>query len=126
MNKIITESEFRAEWTRLLDKESEIIAACDYVTGPGRSGAIAAVYASHHMAIPFVPFKHVIPDQNVLIVDTASRTGRTIRKATNYYLKGGKGVTSIIGYPEGPKEHLRFWYEELSIIRGKGNEYQPL
>lgn len=31
------------------------------VTGPGRSGAVASVYASHILGLPFIPYKHPVP-----------------------------------------------------------------
>ena len=52
--RIISEAEF-AERIReaLSDPQYE---AAAWVTGPGRSGAVAAVYASHILHIPFVPY----------------------------------------------------------------------
>lgn len=111
--RLITESEFRAELVAKLGNE---FGKYDYVTGPGRSGAIAAVYASHYLGIPFVPYKHVsngVP----LIVDTAAESGRTIRKASRVY----GGADWIVMFQEPPR--VRFWYEELSWSRGCGNEY---
>jgi hypothetical protein len=88
------------------------------VTGPGRSGAIASAYASHIMGIPFVPFKCKIPGKRVLIVDTAMQSGRTLRKASRLY----GDAPYFFAFSEPPR--LRFWYEELSLIRGIGNEYK--
>ena len=111
--RMITESEFRAELITNLYNE---FGKYDYVTGPGRSGAIASVYASHYLGIPFVPYKHVsrgVP----LIVDTAAESGKTIRKASKVY----GGADWIVMFQEPPR--VRFWYEELSRSRGKGGEF---
>ena len=48
--RIVSEGEFSKA---IKDKLSGI--DCDCVTGPGRSGAIASVYASHILKIPFLP-----------------------------------------------------------------------
>lgn len=111
--RYITETEFRGE---LIGKLHNEFGKYDYVTGPGRSGAIAAVYASHYLGIPFVPYKH-FSHGDALIVDTAMESGRTIRKASKVY----GGSDWIVMFHEPPR--VRFWYEELSRIRGKGNEY---
>jgi len=111
--RLITESEFRAECIAKLYNE---FGKYDYVTGPGRSGAIASVYASHYLGIPFVPFKH-FSHGTPLIVDTACQSGRTIRKASKTY----GGADYIFMYQEPPR--VRFWYEELSRVRGKGQEF---
>lgn len=50
---IISEIEFSNKLTEIL---SPLKGKFSYVTGPGRSGAISAVYASHFLDIPFVPF----------------------------------------------------------------------
>jgi adenine/guanine phosphoribosyltransferase-like PRPP-binding protein len=110
---LITESEFRAE---LIGKLHNCFGLYDYVTGPGRSGAIAAVYASHYLGIPFVPYRHK-SHGTALIVDTAMQSGRTIRKAQRLY----GNADAIVMFHEPPR--VRFWYEELSRIRGKGKEY---
>lgn len=55
------------------------------VTGPGRSGAIASVYASHMLGIPWLPFGAKCPEhlRPLLIIDTASKHGRTLRRAAD-------------------------------------------
>jgi len=111
--RLITEEEFRSECIAKLCNE---FGKYDYVTGPGRSGAIASVYASHYLGIPFVPYKH-FSHGTPLIVDTACQSGRTIRKASKVY----GGADFIFMYQEPPR--VRFWYEELSRVRGKGNEF---
>ena len=59
----------------------------DCVTGPGRSGAIASVYASHLLHIPFIPYGQSHPHNlnKMLIIDTATETGKTLRKAAKKY-----------------------------------------
>lgn len=89
----------------------------DYVTGPGRSGAIASVYASHFLGIPFVPYKFQ-RGENVLVVDTAVASGRTLRKASRYY----HNAPYVFAFHQPPR--VKFWYERLSMVRGKSNEYR--
>ena len=118
MSKIISEIEFR---DRLMSALNGLV-GFDYVTGPGRSGAIASAYASHFMGIPFVPYKCKIPDSQVLIVDTAIQSGRTLRKASRYYNDGVNDGPYLYVFQEPPR--LRFWYEELSLVRGIGIEFR--
>lgn len=111
--RVVSEVEFRAAMCDALLSAPE----CDYVTGPGRSGAVAAVYASHYLAVPFVPYKRRALGR-ALIVDTAMQSGRTIRKASRYY-----DAPFVVAFHEPPR--VRFWYEQLSLSRGIGNEYRP-
>lgn len=91
----------------------------DFVTGPGRSGAIASVYASHYLGVPFVPYKHARWG-SPLVVDTAVSSGRTLRKASRFY----DGADTLYAFFETPNYRVKFWYEQPSIERGKGNEYK--
>jgi hypothetical protein len=106
--RIVSEAEF-AE--RLRDSLLAHPAAADFgsVTGPGRSGAVAAVYASHILRIPFIPFGNEAPLHlgPLLIVDTAMQTGKTIRKAVKRY-EHDKPYTVVV-YEEPPR--VAFWYE---------------
>lgn len=85
---IITETEFRQ---RVADHLQWMLDYREWkpcaVTGPGRSGAIASVYASHFLKIPFIPYGTVLPKDKfgLLIVDTAMNSGRTLRKAVKKY-----------------------------------------
>lgn len=82
------------------------------VCGPGRSGALAAVYASHILGVPFVPFKQHIPEDlfPLLIVDTTQKSGRTMRKAVEWYKKLQLGeVQGLTPYSANAKLH--FWFE---------------
>jgi hypothetical protein len=111
---IITEAEFRAEVLKyrgtfhpMPDTSGPV-----FVTGPGRSGAIASVYASHFWGAAFLPFGE-IPDcepGNLLVVDTATKSGRTLRGAAVRY----PGCRSFAFYDEsssGLSERVYFWYE---------------
>ena len=112
--RIVSEQEFRDALIFAL----EGVATPAFVTGPGRSGAIAAVYASHHLGVPFVPYTQRAAQHGALIVDTAMQSGRTIRKASRLY----GDAPFVVVFREPPR--LRFWYEELSLTRGGGNEYR--
>ena len=108
--RIVSEAEFgEALRERLLDLlvSGPQVGA---VTGPGRSGAVAAVYASHFLGVPFIPFKHRGPDKSrgpLLIIDTATESGRTLRKAERFYSEYSPIVIAI--YHEPPR--VAFWYE---------------
>lgn len=91
----------------------------NFVTGPGRSGAIAAVYASYILKIPFVPHKANkrgfwvgnMPVTKILVVDTAEYTGYTIRKAVSYYRRLGNVCDSVTVFKEEKHNFSYFWYE---------------
>lgn len=104
--RIVSEPEF-AERLRLVlqNHRLEHIGA---VTGPGRSGAVAAVYASHILGVPFIPYGMRCPDQfQLLIVDTARESGRTLRKAAKRYEYANPVV--VVAFEEPPR--VAFWYE---------------
>ena len=79
------------------------------VTGPGRSGAVAAVYASHILGVSFIPFGQKPPIElgRVLVIDTARETGRTMRKAESKY--AAHDPISVVVFEEPPR--VGFWYE---------------
>jgi hypothetical protein len=79
----------------------------EFVTGPGRSGAIAAVYASHIFKINFIPFGATVPHKELLIIDTAAMSGRTLRKAFRRYEH--LNPTCLALFNEPPR--VKFWYE---------------
>lgn len=83
--------------------------ACGFVVGPGRSGAIASVYASHHLRIPFIPYGAKAPIHlgRALVVDTAVLTGATMRKAARRY----KDADPVISFAFNEPPRVRFWYE---------------
>lgn len=95
------------------------------VTGPGRSGAIAAVYASHILSIPFIPFGQKAPLDlgRLLIIDTAVESGATLRKAGRRYANAAhfNGVPLVIAlYNEPPR--VVFWYEAKKPQKYKHEE----
>lgn len=101
--RTVQEPEFRERIRACLDG---VRAAC--VTGPGRSGAVASVYASHILGVPFVPYRQRVPEKlrPVLVIDTAQWTGATIRKARRLY---GSDAQMVTVYNEPPM--VKFWYE---------------
>jgi hypothetical protein len=99
----VTESDFKE---RLIECLEPYRFKVESVTGPGRSGAIASVYASHFLRIPYIPYGIPTDLRPLLIVDTAILTGRTLRKAMKKY---GPGVVPIALYKEPPR--VVFWYE---------------
>lgn len=103
----VKEHEFVAH-LRLALAQSLLAGTARSVTGPGRSGAIAAVYASHMLGIPFLPFGQPGPSP-ILVIDTAQRTGATLRKAVRRYEELGMVAASLAVLEEPPR--VRFWYE---------------
>lgn len=87
--------------------------AFDFVTGPGRSGAVASVYASHYLGIPYKPHKagNYDKDASVLIVDTVEYTGRTLRKAISWYQRKGLFVDTAFALKETRGHYYKMWYE---------------
>lgn len=106
--RIVTETEFAARISAILSRAD--VRSCRAVTGPGRSGAVASVYASHILGIPWVPLAAVesIPSalRPVLVVDTAAASGATLRKAAR---RVGEPSISVAVYEEPPR--VSFWYE---------------
>jgi hypothetical protein len=100
----VTEGEFRWRLKVALLRVEDAGA----VTGPGRSGAVASAYTSYLMGIPFLPYGAPCPDKlrPLLIVDTARKSGRTLRKADRLY---GGGCAVVAVFEEPPR--VRFWYE---------------
>lgn len=103
--RIVTESEFAdAIRAALADGYDD----AGWVTGPGRSGAVAAVYASHILHIPFVPFgRAALNLGRPLIVDTARESGATMRKALRRYER--MAPLECVVFEEPPR--VAFWYE---------------
>lgn len=103
--RIVAESEFAERMAEVL---ADVPDDCMCVVGPGRSGAVAAVYASHILRIPFIPYGQAIPNGwRVLIVDTAVESGATIRKAARKYDYANPFV--CYAFAEPPR--VAFWYE---------------
>jgi hypothetical protein len=101
----ISEREFSITIQRKLESLST---APKSVSGPGRSGAIAAVYASHILNIPYIPYGQSISEKlhPLLIIDTASLTGKTLKKA----MVKMQGDISLAVFQE--ESHSLFWYEK--------------
>lgn len=103
--RIISEQEFRERFYEQLADLPSVGA----VTGPGRSGAVAAVYASHFLRVPFIPYGSAHPSHlgRLLIVDTARESGSTLRKAARRYETAQPIVVAC--FEEPPR--VAFWYE---------------
>lgn len=106
--RIVSEPEFKANLEAALATYKRMDETA-YVTGPGRSGAIAAVYTSHMTGLPFIPYGTMPPKGkgSILIVDTAKKSGETIRKALRKYAK--YAPINLVVYDEPPR--VGFWYE---------------
>lgn len=100
--RTVTPAEFKDEIIKSL-----VGIEADCVTGPGRSGAIAAVYASHILHIPFIPYGQDHPSKlsKILVIDTATESGKTLRRAAKKYPRS----IVIAVYKEPPR--VKFWYE---------------
>jgi hypothetical protein len=120
--RVISEAEFA---DRIKDVLSHGYDDVGSVTGPGRSGAIAAVYASHILGVPFIPFKANAPWHlgKLLIIDTAMESGATMRKAERFY--GDVEQKSVVCWHEPPR--VMFWYEagKPQRFRHEWNAFHP-
>lgn len=112
--RLVSEEEFRSRIYQFLQDEE--FADVRSVTGPGRSGAIAAVYASHILGVPFIPYGgNPVPGSGrFLIIDTATESGKTLNKAHRLYLRYTPLVRAI--YKEPPRVY--FWYEDCTFRDG--------
>jgi hypothetical protein len=108
MMKVVSEDEFAVAIRRFLESGS-LLAQVGAVTGPGRSGAIAAVYASHILRVPFIPYGSPWTEGRgrILVIDTAMESGATLRKAERRYKIYQPIVCAV--YQEPPR--VAFWYE---------------
>ena len=102
--RIVSEQEFSDAVHARLDLG---MPAVNCVMGPGRSGAVAAVYVSHVLGIPFIPYGAPCPAGRLLIVDTATESGKTLRKAARRY--AAANPVSLAFFHEPPR--VAFWYE---------------
>lgn len=107
----MTEQEWRVKFFAALDQVENV--RFDFVTGPGRSGHVAAVYASHYLGMPFKPHKagNYDNDRSCLVVDTVEYTGGTIRKAVSWYERNGLFVRSAFAIRETRGHYFKMWYE---------------
>lgn len=106
--RVVSEAEFSRTMRSLLVDDAELD-SITHVTGPGRSGAIAAVYASHLLGVQFIPYGELLPRGvgSLLIIDTARKSGATLRKAMRLY--SDHDATVRVAYEEPPR--VTFWYE---------------
>lgn len=109
MTRVVSESEFKGLLAVCLTHLAGQLRVPKSVTGPGRSGAIASVYVSHMLGLPWIPYGQPCPDKlrPLLIVDTARKTGATLRKAERLYGDGATITTWVLDEPP----RVRFWYE---------------
>lgn len=102
---VVTEAQFQERLAHVL----RTLPAVRSVSGPGRSGAIASVYASHFLHVPWLPARCAVPAElrPHLVIDTAVLTGATLRKAVRYM----SAEYALYLFHEPPR--VRFWYEAL-------------
>lgn len=88
------------------------------VTGPGRSGAVAAVCASYFLQIPYVVPKQIgafkTPARlagKLLIIDSAWLTGKTLRKMSSWYNERGIENDFVFLFKEDKENMYKFFYE---------------
>lgn len=117
--KLITEPEFYPCLKEKLDSLqvgllAQKINKIKSVMGPGRSGAVASVYASHYLGAIWLPAAmKLIPPvlRPVLVIDTATQNGASLRKLANRV----KAEYQLAVFQEPPR--VRFWYEEKDAER---------
>ncbi len=115
--RIVLEPEFRE---RLSNKLSNLKMNVKSVMGPGRSGAVASVYASHFLGIPFLPSSlKSIPQalKPILIIDTAVFSGKTLAKLNRRFQPD---CISLYLFKEPPI--IKFWYETCNGKAKKVNK----
>lgn len=106
ISRIVGEEEFRNRLEIVLHEYD--LSEIGSVVGPGRSGAIAAVYTSHLLGVPFIPYGRKAPALGrLLIIDTARESGSTLKKAERFYMSTTPLVIAV--YEEPPR--VSFWYE---------------
>lgn len=112
MVRLVSEAEFSAALERALAPHAGRVRS---VTGPGRSGAIASVYASHRLGVPFIPYGAMVPHHlaPLLIADTAEMSGATLRKALRRYER--MWPVAAVAFHEPPR--VVFWYEAAYLER---------
>lgn len=106
MPNVIDPAEFLA---RLQEKVEPYRGLVRSVCGPGRSGAVASVYASYALGVPWLPYQRFKPPealQPTLIIDSARVTGRNMRRCSKFI----DGPTVLLWLWDEPP-NVRFWYE---------------
>ena len=111
--RVVTEQEFAAKARHLFTSVKDFIRP-RAVTGPGRSGAIAAVYASYMLKIPFLPYgvKCPLNLRPLLIIDTARYSGATLRRAERRYATRNQNDAVVAWVLDEPPV-VKFWYQEV-------------
>lgn len=112
-HRTVLEPEFQEE--ARIQLAAEIFRTVDSVTGPGRSGAIAASYASHILGVPFLSYG-VPPSSSVshlLVIDTVWSTGGHLRRAMELYAPLVR-TTSYALFREPPL--IKFWFEREILL----------
>lgn len=100
---IVTEAEFKA---LIQEIYTDIPSDVEWVTGPGRSGAIAAVYVSYAFGLPFIPYCSLGPaHKRGLIIDMQPLSSLVRRKAEKRYY--GAHIMSLY---DTAADRV-FWYE---------------
>jgi len=122
--RVVSEEEF---FTVLAQTLEPMRGSVRSVTGPGRSGAVAAVYASHYLGVPFLPvIARRLPGDllPLLVIDTAALTGKTLRRAEARARKtvglgpGDERVIAVALWPDERRDgRVRFWYEAAAMAR---------
>lgn len=121
MPRLVSEPEFQFRLWGALDRMlARLLVPPRSVMGPGRSGQVAAVYASHALGIPWLPPNlgaEAIPLnlRPVLVIDTAVQTGKTLRKLSNRLRRAGVHTRVLVVFREPPM--VRFWYEDMVKFR---------
>lgn len=111
---VVTHDQFEQRLVEVLQPLHGLFVA---VTGPGRSGALAAVYASHYLKIPYVVPKNTAMLERslgkLLIIDTALYTGKTLRRLSNWYSNRGIANEYRFLFQETRGNLLKFFYEDV-------------
>jgi hypothetical protein len=117
--RLVSEPEFH--WRLLEVLATNDISDVGAVTGPGRSGAMAAVYTSHALGVPFIPYGQSHPAHlgRLLLIDTARKSGATLRKAQRDYAYANP--LALVCFEESPR--VAFWYE--ATIRPRKLTFPP-
>lgn len=110
--RTITESEFQDRLREALSDHEVHFAR--WVTGPGRSGAIAAVYASYFLNIPYVQFGYAARPEGAPLVIDITECRKNFRDADRLY--GHLSPIKIALFEIKP--YQSFWFKDLRRMEG--------